>query len=42
VRLGSQRTQADKLCAKLVAMAALMSRDEAMKHVLDVVKNHLG
>lgn len=42
VRLGSQRNEADRLCAKLVSMAGLMARDEAIKRALDVVRQHVA
>jgi hypothetical protein len=42
VRLGSHaQTQADQLCSKLVAMAALLSRDAGVKRTLAVVKKHI-
>jgi hypothetical protein len=42
VRLGGGQSQADQLCAKLVAMASLLARDHALIRTLEVVKQHLG
>lgn len=42
VRLPNKRSKADHLCAKLVAMAELMSRDAAMKRSIGALKAQLG
>jgi hypothetical protein len=41
VKLGNPRSKADHLCGKLVAIAELLSKDEAIRRTLGVLKQHM-